>query len=103
MRELRYVTSAVRDVQLYCSLEVPQHDCAVEAFDIGDVNPNPARFDLKKAEAINAAHLRLLSIDDITHRALPFLKRDGVVGDPVHDADALLACARRIVGGAKEE
>ena len=26
----------------------------VEAFDIGDVNPNPARFDLKKAEAINA-------------------------------------------------
>jgi glutamyl-tRNA synthetase len=62
----------------------------VEAFDIGDVNPNPARFDLKKAEAINAAHLRLLSIDDITHRALPFLKRDGVVGDPVHDADAQL-------------
>ena len=43
----------------------------VEAFDIGDVNPNPARFDLKKAEAINAAHMRLLSLDDITHRVLP--------------------------------
>jgi glutamyl-tRNA synthetase len=62
----------------------------VEAFDIGDVKPNPARFDMKKAEAINASHLRLLSVAEITHRALPFLKRDGVVGDPVHDADAQL-------------
>jgi len=35
----------------------------VEAFEIRDVNPNPARFDLKKAEAINAAHMRLLSTD----------------------------------------
>ena len=30
----------------------------VEAFRIERVNPNPARFDLKKAEAINATHLR---------------------------------------------
>ena len=62
----------------------------IEAFDIGDVNPNPARFDLKKADAINASHMRLLSIDDITHRALPFLKAAGVVSDPVSDADARL-------------
>jgi glutamyl-tRNA synthetase len=62
----------------------------VEAFDIKDVNPNPARFDLKKAEAINADHMRMLSIDDLTHRVLPFLKQAGVVGDPVHDSDAQL-------------
>ena len=62
----------------------------VEAFEIGDVNPNPARFDLKKADAINASHMRLLSTDDITHRALPFLKDAGVVSDPVSDADAQL-------------
>ncbi len=62
----------------------------VEAFDIGDVNPNPARFDMKKAEAINASHMRLLSVEELTHRALPFLKTAGVVGDPVHDADAQL-------------
>ena len=62
----------------------------VEKFDIGDVNPNPARFDLKKAEAINASHMRLLSVEDITHRALPFLKAAGVVSDPVTDADAQL-------------
>ena len=60
----------------------------VEAFDIKDVNPNPARFDLKKAEAINVAQLRLLPVDDITDRVLPFLKQAGVVGDPVSDADA---------------
>jgi glutamyl-tRNA synthetase len=62
----------------------------VEAFDIKDVNPNPARFDLKKAEAINADHMRMLSLDDLTHRVLPFLKDAGVVGDPVRDADAQL-------------
>ena len=62
----------------------------VAAFDIGDVNPNPARFDLKKAEAINAAHMRLLSLDELTDRVLPYLKAAGVVGDPVGDADAKL-------------
>ena len=60
----------------------------VEAFDIKDVNPNPARFDLKKAEAINASQMRLLPIDEITHRVLPILKAAGVVSDPVSDADA---------------
>ena len=62
----------------------------VAAFEIGDVNPNPARFDLKKADAINASHMRRLSLDDMTHRVLPFLKDAGVVGDPVTDADAQL-------------
>jgi glutamyl-tRNA synthetase len=65
-------------------------DEMVQAFEIGDVNPNPARFDLKKADAINASHMRLLSVEDITHRALPFLKAAGVVSDPVTDADATL-------------
>jgi glutamyl-tRNA synthetase len=62
----------------------------VAAFDIKDVNPNPARFDLKKAEAINASHMRLLPLEDLTHRLLPFLKAAGVVSDPVSDADARL-------------
>lgn len=62
----------------------------VEAFDIKDVNPNPARFDLKKAEAINASQMRLLSTEEITHRVLPFLKQAGVVSDPVDDAETKL-------------
>ena len=62
----------------------------VEAFEIGDVNPNPARFDLKKCDAINASHMRLLSVEEIQHRVLPFLQNAGVVSDPVSDADAQL-------------
>ncbi|MBA2953508.1 glutamate--tRNA ligase [Nocardioides sp. MAH-18] len=62
----------------------------VAAFDIADVNPNPARFDIKKAEAINASHMRLLSLDEMTDRVLPYLKSAGVVSDPVTDADARL-------------
>ncbi|WP_078618500.1 MULTISPECIES: glutamate--tRNA ligase [unclassified Streptomyces] len=46
----------------------------VAAFDISDVNPNPARFDLKKAEAINADHIRLLDVKDFTERCAPWLK-----------------------------
>ena len=35
-------------------------DEMVAAFDVDDVNSNPARFDQKKADAINAEHIRLL-------------------------------------------
>lgn len=40
----------------------------VENFDIADVLGNPARFDQKKLEAINADHIRLLELDDFTQR-----------------------------------
>jgi glutamyl-tRNA synthetase len=33
-----------------------------KAFDVVDVNPNPARFDIKKAESINATHIRALRV-----------------------------------------
>ncbi|HET6626611.1 MAG TPA: glutamate--tRNA ligase, partial [Nocardioidaceae bacterium] len=54
-----------------------------EAFDIRRVNPNPARFDMKKCEAINAAHMRALSVDDLTDRMVPYLQRAGVLADTV--------------------
>lgn len=54
----------------------------VEAFDVRDVNPNPARFDLKKCEAINAAHMRLLSVEEVGRRAVPYLHAAGLVADP---------------------
>ncbi len=62
----------------------------VEAFDIREVVPNPARFDLKKAEAINADHMRMLPLDELTQRVLPFLREAGVVGDPISEADTQL-------------
>ena len=57
----------------------------VAAFDVHDVNPNPARFDLKKAEAINAAHVRLLEPDDFRDRLVPYLHRAGLVGAATRD------------------
>jgi len=56
-------------------------DEMAEAFDIRRVNPNPARFDLKKCEAINSAHMRRLSVEEMTERVVPFLARAGLV-DP---------------------
>jgi len=63
----------------------------VAAFDIRDVNPNPARFDLKKAEAINTEHMKLLSVDECRTRVLPFLQAAGIVAvPPTAEQDALL-------------
>ncbi|MFJ4685673.1 glutamate--tRNA ligase [Streptomyces sp. NPDC088789] len=54
----------------------------VAAFDIKDVNPNPARFDLKKCEAINADHIRLLDVKDFTERCRPWLQAPAVPWAP---------------------
>ena len=52
----------------------------VAAFDVADVNPSPARFDLAKCTAINAEHIRLLDPADLARRLVPYLHRDGVLG-----------------------
>jgi len=48
-------------------------DEMIAAFDVVNVNPNPARFDLKKAESINGDHIRLLSVEDFASRLEPYL------------------------------
>ncbi|WP_167139082.1 glutamate--tRNA ligase [Diaminobutyricimonas sp. TR449] len=48
-------------------------DELIAAFDVTDVNPNPARFDQKKAESINGDHIRMLQPDDFAERLLPYL------------------------------
>jgi glutamyl-tRNA synthetase len=58
-------------------------DEMAKAFDVHDVNPNPARFDLKKADSINASHLRMLSLEDFTKRLIPYLEKSSVVSSPV--------------------
>jgi glutamyl-tRNA synthetase len=57
-------------------------DEMVAAFDVTDVNPNPARFDLKKAESINGDHIRLLELGDFTDRLVPYLAEAGIVSQP---------------------
>jgi len=68
-------------------------DEMVAAFDVVDVNPNPARFDVKKAESINGDHIRLLTVEDLATRLLPYL------GDLIKDdADrAILLSATPLV------
>jgi glutamyl-tRNA synthetase len=73
-------------------------DEMVEAFEIGRVNPNPARFDLKKCEAINAAHMRLLSTEEMTGRVMPYLRDAGLVGEePTPEQEGLLSAAIPLV------
>jgi glutamyl-tRNA synthetase len=58
-------------------------DQLVELFTVERVHSSPARFDMKKLEAINGDKIRLLTIDDLTERILPFLQRDNVItGSP---------------------
>ncbi len=49
------------------------------AFDIADVNPNPARFDIKKAESINGDQIRLLPGEEFEQRTLPYLHAAGLI------------------------
>jgi glutamyl-tRNA synthetase len=58
------------------------------AFDIVDVNPNPARFDQKKADAINGDHIRMLAPDDFAERLVPYL--GGLVASPPTVAEAAI-------------
>ena len=51
----------------------------VELFTIERVHSSPARFDMKKLEAINGDKIRELTIDDLVNRILPFLKKDGII------------------------
>lgn len=64
----------------------------VAAFDVRDVNPNPARFDQKKADALNADHIRLLAEQDFSERIVPYLIAGGAL--PAEPSDTQLATVR---------
>ena len=70
----------------------------VEAFEIGRVNPNPARFDIKKAEAINGSHIRLLSESDLCERLVPYFQAAGLIdATPTETQLGYLAAATPLV------
>ncbi|MCH9666754.1 MAG: glutamate--tRNA ligase [Actinomycetia bacterium] len=52
-------------------------DEMVAAFDVVNVNSNPARFDQKKADAINAEHIRMLGEDEFARRLADFFAAHG--------------------------
>lgn len=73
-------------------------DEMVHAFDVSRVSANTARFDVRKAEAINAAHLRALPVDEFVDRVEPYLRAEGVIiGTPTDEQRALLAAAAPLV------
>ena len=70
----------------------------VAAFDIANVNPNPARFDQKKAEAINGDHIRMLDPANFAARIVPYLARASVVGDePTADEWEMITASAPLV------
>jgi glutamyl-tRNA synthetase len=50
-----------------------------ELFTVEKVHSSPARFDMKKLEAINGDKIRALTIDDFLSWSLPFLKDAGII------------------------
>jgi glutamyl-tRNA synthetase len=51
----------------------------IELFTVERVNSSPARFDMKKLEAINGDKIRALNLDDFLRMALPFLLKAKVI------------------------
>ena len=73
-------------------------DELIANFDVHDVLGNPARFDQKKLEAINADHIRLLPGDVFVERLIPYLRSGGVLGETVTEQQrALVAAAAPLV------
>ncbi len=80
----------------------------VAAFDLADVNANPARFDQAKAEAINAEHLRRLDVHDFADRMVPYLAAAGLLPQPpsasqlavLHAAAPLVQTRMQLLGEA---
>lgn len=70
----------------------------VDKFDVRDVLANPARFDLKKAEAINGTHVRLLDPAEFRSRLLPYLAAAGLIdADPTEQQLRIVAEAAPLI------
>lgn len=70
-------------------------DEMIAAFDVRQVNSNPARFDQKKADAINAEHIRRLDLGDFTARLKSYLVVQGKLAETADD-EAFAALAELV-------
>jgi len=59
--------------------EIFTKDELIAGFDGTRISVNPARFDLKKCEAINATHMRQLAPEDLAKRIVPYLADAGLL------------------------
>lgn len=60
-------------------------DEMIEAFEVTSINPNPARFDVKKAESINGDHIRLLTPETFLERCEPYVQASSLISTPPTD------------------
>ena len=80
------------DIEVFSPAEM------ITRFDVADVNASPARFDLRKCEATNAAWVRRLDPDDLAKRILIQLSERGVLGpEPTDDERTLVHAATPLV------
>lgn len=63
----------------------------VELFTVERVNSSPARFDMKKLEAINGDKIRALTLDQFLDRALPFLVNAKIISGQPNEIEIVKA------------
>jgi glutamyl-tRNA synthetase len=63
----------------------------VDLFTVERVNSSPARFDMKKLEAINGDKIRALSPDQFLHWAMPFLTQAKVITGTAQEIELVKA------------
>ncbi len=56
--------------------EIYDRETAIKHFDLKDINPGPARFPAEKLEWMNGVYIRMLSINELVERLIPYLSRD---------------------------
>ena len=66
---------------------------AVERFRLEDIRPAPARWDFDKLNAMNAAYIRALGVDELAARIMPFLRSAGLPAE-VDDVKRMVPLVR---------
>ncbi len=56
--------------------EIYDRETAIKHFDLKDINPAPARFPAEKLDWMNGVYIRMLSVDELHQRLIPYLSRD---------------------------
>lgn len=72
------------DVEFFSPVEL------ADAFSLERVNPNPARFDLKKCTAINGDWIRFISPEQLRDRLIPFMSHAGLISSSPTEAELAL-------------
>ncbi|HEY0605887.1 MAG TPA: glutamate--tRNA ligase [Herpetosiphonaceae bacterium] len=65
--------------------EIMTRDELIERFDLKKISPSGGVFNIEKLNKFNGIYIRQLSPGELTERILPYLQRDGLVGDPATD------------------